>query len=286
MVTTNKNALGTLLEKRKKVIELISKGMRKMEIVKQVKLSWPAVQKTISLYEEGGNDSLKPPPRGRHKGVGRVLSPEQEAEILTIICNYRPSRYAKNHLKNSGTEWNQGLWNRQLVKLLITQLTGITLSASAITQYVERWGFLIPNRDPIDTYPWSKENRRWWQDHSKKLLETMQSQQAQLFFLNKRRTPVALPEGSKKGWVINVINRKGEQCWWVCSGMFSYKQQRQLLSALLKNQRKKICAIIPNATFFNSGKLQSYLEKHAKRLEIYPPMENITKNVCQLDEPL
>ena len=285
MVTTNKNSPETLLEKRKKVIELYLKGMRKMEIVNQVKLSWPAVHKAINLFEKGGYDGLKPPPRGRHKGVGRVLSPEQEAEILTIICHYQPSQYAKKYLNNSVAEWNHGLWNRQLVKLLIMQLTDISLSASAITLYVERWGFLTPNRDPIGTYPWSKENRHWWQDYSKNLLETIQSQQAQLYFLNKRRITAALPEGSKKYWSINVINRKGEQYWCVYSGMFSYKQQKQLLSALLKNQKKKIYAIIPNATFFNSGKLQSYLEKHAKKVEIYPPMESIIKKACQHDEP-
>lgn len=267
MVTTNKNALKHLEENRIKAIDLNLKGVQKMEIVKQVKLSWKAVQKAIELYEEGGYVALKPQPRGRHKGVGRVLSPEQEAEILTIICHYQPSQYAEKYQNNSEKEWNHGLWNMQLVKSLIQQLTNISLSNSSVTQYVERWGLLKPYPDGIDSYPWSKETRNWWQDHSKNLLETIQSKPDQLYFLIKTRITAALPEGSKKYWVINVINRKGEQYWWVCPGLFSHEKQKKLLITLMKNTQRKAYVIVPNTTFFGTVKLLSYLEKTQKSLK-------------------
>lgn len=50
-----------------------------LQIVELTNLSWPAVRTAIDLYETGGMAALKPKPRGKKGGEGRILTPKQEA---------------------------------------------------------------------------------------------------------------------------------------------------------------------------------------------------------------
>lgn len=72
--------LAQLHERRKQVVQLHRKGIKIMQIVGMTGLSYPTVRRVIDLYAEGGWPAIRPAPRGRDPGMGRVLSAEQEAQ--------------------------------------------------------------------------------------------------------------------------------------------------------------------------------------------------------------
>jgi len=85
-------SVAELHERRKQVIRLHKKQYGVMQIVELTGLSWPAVRTAIDLYEAGGMAALKPKPRGKRSGEGRVLTPDQEAHIQKLIVEKRPEQ--------------------------------------------------------------------------------------------------------------------------------------------------------------------------------------------------
>ena len=84
-------SLAELHERRKQVVRLHKKQYGVMQIVELTGLSWPAVRTAIDLYEAGGLAAIKPKPRGKKSGEGRILTPDQEAHIQKLIVESGPS---------------------------------------------------------------------------------------------------------------------------------------------------------------------------------------------------
>jgi len=63
-----------------------------MQIVSMTGLSYPAVRASIDLFEAGGWLAIRPALRGRHRGVGRILSQAQEDNIQRTIIDKRPEQ--------------------------------------------------------------------------------------------------------------------------------------------------------------------------------------------------
>ena len=84
--------LEQLHERRKQVVRLHKKAIKIMKIVELTGLTYPTVRATIDRFEEGGWTAIRPAPRGRPRGNGRVLSAAQEATIQRIIIDKRPEQ--------------------------------------------------------------------------------------------------------------------------------------------------------------------------------------------------
>jgi hypothetical protein len=78
-------SLAELHERRKQVIRLHKRQYGVMQIVELTGLSWPAVPGAIDLYEAGGIAAIKPKPRRKRSGEGRILTPDQEAHLQKLI---------------------------------------------------------------------------------------------------------------------------------------------------------------------------------------------------------
>jgi transposase len=63
-----------------------------MQIVELSGLSYPTVRSSIDRFKGGGIGTLKPSPRGKRAGQGRMLSEAQEQAIRKIICDKRPEQ--------------------------------------------------------------------------------------------------------------------------------------------------------------------------------------------------
>ena len=74
-----KQTLEQLHERRKQVVRLHNKGHKVMQIVEMTGLTYPTVRGAIDLFVQGGWPAIRPAPRGRAKGEGRLLTSEQES---------------------------------------------------------------------------------------------------------------------------------------------------------------------------------------------------------------
>ena len=73
-----KQTLAQFHEWRKQIVQLHKQGMGVMQIVAMAGLSYPTVRTCIDLFEAGGWAAIKPAPRGRLRGAGRVLTVARE----------------------------------------------------------------------------------------------------------------------------------------------------------------------------------------------------------------
>jgi transposase len=124
-------SVAELHERRKQVIRLHKKQYGVMQIVELTGLSWPAVRTAIDPYEAGGMAALKPKPRGKRSGEGRILTPDQEAHIQKLIVEKRPEQLKMDF----------ALWTRAAVGQLIEAELQIKLSVRGVGKYLKRWGF-------------------------------------------------------------------------------------------------------------------------------------------------
>lgn len=132
--------LQQLLERRKQVVRLHSKGYGVMQIVELSGLSYPSVRSAIDRYEEGGVVAIKPKSRGKQPGNGRLLTDDQGRAIRQIICDKRPEQLKMEF----------ALWSRGAVAQLIEREHGIKLSVLGVGNYLARWGVTLkcPSRKP------------------------------------------------------------------------------------------------------------------------------------------
>jgi transposase len=148
-----KQTLAQLHERRKQVVRLYNKGHKVMNIVEMTGLTYPTVRNTIDLFTQGGWSAIRPTPRGRTKGEGRVLTPEQEKQIQRVIIDHRPEQLKMDFC----------LWSRAAVMQLIEQDYGIKLPVRTVGKYLKRWGF-TPQKPIKKAYEQRPEAVKAWLD--------------------------------------------------------------------------------------------------------------------------
>jgi len=82
-------------------------------------------------YEHYGKAGLYQQVRGREYGEGRILSPEEEAEIQKAMQGHFPEDYGID----------SALWTRRAVRSLIEQRCGILMAMRTVGEYLRRWGY-------------------------------------------------------------------------------------------------------------------------------------------------
>lgn len=264
-----------LHKKRKEVIRLYLDEVPVMQIVQRTGLSWPAVNRAIKLFTEGGEAALKPSQRGRKKGAGRELSSEQEAMIFGLICGKRPWQCG---VKAPYRGVKIILWNREVVGQLIDQKFNIKLSVRSVGNYLERWGF-----------PQIHEKKRAgcpkvicdWLDEDYAVIQTRaQTEGAKIFWMSKTMMSNpeagAMPEreGSlqRKSMIIATTNQ-GKVHWLVIKGRFTPERQIMFLKSLIGEFREKIFMIRDNLDYYTSSQVRDWMNENKNRIELFPPPE-------------
>jgi transposase len=126
-----KQTLEQLHERRRQVVSLHKSGVSVMKIAGLTGLSCPAVRVCVGLFESGGWAAIRPTPRGRSRGTGRILCAVQEASNQRTIIDHRPEQLKMDFF----------LWSRAAVGQLIEQEYGVKLPVRSVGKYLTRWGF-------------------------------------------------------------------------------------------------------------------------------------------------
>ena len=149
---------------RKSIVRLSRTGKTGKEIAKLLDVSEGHVSGVLKAYKTGGNAAIALKKRGRRKGDKRILTPEQEREIRSIIIEKHPEQM----------KFKECMWTRNNIRDLIREKYKMEIPLSTLGYYLERWGFSVqapmlcavvyaPNGGNIKLRPKREKGSLYWE---------------------------------------------------------------------------------------------------------------------------
>lgn len=125
-VDARKASEETQYEIRKAIVRMLKKDIKGKEIAKLVCVSEGHVSNVKKAYEEHGIEGIKPKHQGRKKGEKRILTSQQEKEIMQIIIDKDPMQL----------KFKECMWTRNNIRQLIKEKYGIDIRTCSHRGYV------------------------------------------------------------------------------------------------------------------------------------------------------
>lgn len=125
-------------ERRRQVVRAHQRGARKVQIARELGLSYTAVCLIIARYQEQGADAILPHRRGRRSGEGRAMSTEQEEQVQQMIRDNKPRQLQMDFAE----------WTRPAVAELISKQLGVKMHIRSVTNYLKRWNIVVERAVP------------------------------------------------------------------------------------------------------------------------------------------
>ncbi len=116
---------------RQQGIRLREQGKRFVDIAAYLGVNRNTVSTWWRQYQELGEAALHQQKRGNKLGEGRILSPDEEQSVQTLMQAHFPDEL----------EIDSALWTRCAVQALMEQVSGVKLPIRTVGEYLKRWGF-------------------------------------------------------------------------------------------------------------------------------------------------
>lgn len=221
-------------------------------------------------------DALPGPRSGCPVGHGRILKPDQEADLRRIVADELPA----NHGIASPT------WTRRAVGELVESRCGVRLPERTVGEYLRRWGMTSqraarrnPARDP-------DEVARWEREEFPAIRARAEAEGAALLFLDETgvaanptpgygyapagTTPVAETEGRR--WRTNVSTAIGADGTLVSAtyggrldGEAFLAQLREIVAA----SPRKVHLVLDRHPAHRARLVKEWVAEHAGRIELH-----------------
>lgn len=246
------------------------------EVAAQVELSIPTVMSAHRAYLAGGWAAVNVKPRGRKRGEGRQLTPEQEAEIRRLICDKTPDQLKMGF----------ALWNRQAVSQLIEDRLGVEVPIRTIGEYLKRWGFTPqkPIKKAYEQRP--AEVRKWLDEEYPQIAARAKAEQAEIHwgdetglrsddvrgrgYAPKGQTPVVRVNNKREGLsIISTVTNQGKVRWKVFEGAMNADVLIDFFKRLIKDADRKVFLILDNLKVHHARKVKDWLAKHEEEIEVF-----------------
>lgn len=229
----------------------------------------------------GREEAIRGRRRGRKPGFGRLLDPEQEAEVQEVIMNSYP--------------WDHGLdfelWTRRALQAWILQKYGIKISFSGLSYYLKRWGmsFQRPCKQAIEQNP--EKVKEWQTKIYPEIAERAKKEGAIIYwsdetgvkkdsnwlggFSRKGHTPVLkIQDGRwKSATRISAISNEGVVRYKIQDKPMNQETFIEFLEQLLKEEPRKIFLIVDNLAVHKSKAVREWVQERKDRIELFylPP---------------
>lgn len=285
-----------LLRSRLEVVHLHTSGVPVMQIVKETGLGWATVNRAIQLFNEGGESSLAPSPRGRGAGSGLQLTAGQQHAVRDLIRRRVPSYYG---LKDA-------LWSRDAVRHLVAGRLSIDISVRTMGNYLSEWGLALPTASEGPAGRCAPAVRSWLQEHYAGLTVRAKAEEAVICWANKPRkldgelwsagsatalveaadgvggvggaatSDIALangatPAASTKRLMVSASNNQGKLRWLVISAPFNADRQIAFVKALAKDaSRRPVFLIRHELKSYAHPDVAASIDRVGLRVELFP----------------
>ena len=130
------------------------------------------VSNVKKLHETGGTKALKPAKCGRTKGKYKILTPEQEHEIMKIIVDKHPEQL----------RFKECMWTRNNIRQLIKDRYGIDIKLSTLGYYLSRWCFSVQRPVKRAYKQDEKKIDAWLNNEFPGITERAKKENAEIFF--------------------------------------------------------------------------------------------------------
>ena len=283
-------------ELRKQVIRAWKRGRNRVQISKDVGLSYVAVcniVKRFRLMEDQDVSGLAPSRRGRRAGEDRALTDEQEMHMQRLICERRPEQLKMVF----------ALWSRAAVKQLVEQECGIQLSVRGIGNYLKRWGF-IPQKPIKKAYEQRPEAVQSWLDEQYPEIEKRaKAESAEIHWGDETavvntdvrgrgyapagKTPVTFAVGGtrQKLSMIAAITNQGKTRWMIIDEASNSDKLIEFLEALIKDADRKVFLILYNLRAHYSKPVKTWVAERKEKIEVfYLPSYDLRKSLWDSPE--
>lgn len=265
---------------RKSIVRLSKKGKTNSEIAEILDVSERHVRSVKKQYAEGGLAAIKPKKRGRSTGEKRVLTPEQEKEIQTIIVDKDPMQL----------KFKECMWTRNNIADLIFQKYRIIIKLSTLGYYLQRWGFSVQRPVKRAYKQDEKKIDKWLNEEFPGITERANSENAEIFFGDetniqntcnymkgyapKGKTPVVRTEAQKfKINMLSAVSKRGKLRFVLYKDNMDSAKLIDFMRRLVHDSTKKVFLILDNLRVHHSKKVQAWVEKHKDEIEVFylPP---------------
>ncbi len=142
-------------ELRKQVARLKESGRSGLEVAEITGLTPEHVSRIWRSYCKGGFSAISIKTRGSRPGMARVLNPEQEKALRSLMIDKPPDQL----------KFPFALWTRRAVQVVAEKQFKVELTLRTIGNYMKRWGFT--SQKPLKlAYEQKPEEIRKWLDES------------------------------------------------------------------------------------------------------------------------
>lgn len=265
---------------RKNIVRLLKQAKSNSEIAEILDVSERHVRSVKKTYSEGGIEAIKPRKRGRSYGEKRILTPEQEKEIMTIIADKDPMQL----------KFKECMWTRNNIRQLIKEKYGIEIKLSTLGYYLARWGFSV-QRPVKRAYKQDKEKiDKWINEEYPNITKRAKKEKAEIFFGDetniqntanymkgyapKGKTPVVKVESQKfKINMLSAVSKRGKLRFMLYKENMNSKKLIDFMRRLVHDSKKKVFLILDNLQVHHSKAVQKWVENHKEKIEIFylPP---------------
>ena len=273
---TRKLSPETQAELRKLFIRLRNKGMSNKQASETIGINPSRGSIIWKKYKAGGLAAIKIQKRGRNKGSGCRLSPDQEAIVRKMLIDKTPDQL----------KFPFALWSRDAVCQAIKREFKIDIPLRTITDYLKRWGF-TPQKPTKRAYEQCPNAVKKWLDSSyPEIAARAKAEKAEIHwgdetgvqsnaynakgFAPKGQTPIIRLNAKKSSInMISSITNKGKVRFMLYKETMTSKVFIKFLSRLAKNAERKVFLILDNHRVHHSKSVKAWLEKHTKFIELF-----------------
>ncbi len=265
---------------RKSIIRLHKKGMTVSQLVETLDISRSYVYATLKKYNEEGIVGIKSATRGRRTGEKRVLTLEQEKEIMAAIVDKTPDQY-----RLPGC-----MWTRENISIMIQCRYGIELKLSTLGYYLSRWGFSVQRPVKRACKQDAEKIDKWLNEEFPGITKRAHSENAEIFFGDE--TGIQNTANYAKGYsfkgktsvvyvdlkmikinMLSAISKRGKLRFMLYKDNMTSNKLIDFMSRLIKEADKKVFLILDNLRVHHSTKVKKWLSERIDKIEVFylPP---------------
>ena len=251
----------------------VERGESPETVIKSLGMDRSCIYKWIAKYREGGLDALK-----AKKLLGRPLTLKgpQLRWIYKTITNKNPVQL----------QFPYALWTREMVRELIENKYGITISAVSVGRLLKKLGLSCQKplmrafqQDPVVT-------QEWVDKVYPKIKKEAKKEKAEIFFGDeagvrsdyhggttwgvKGQTPIIRTTGARFSLnMLSAVSAQGGMRFMTHKGKVNSAVFCDFLNRLMHNAKNKIFLILDGHPVHKSLKVKRFIESTGGRLRIY-----------------
>jgi len=261
---------------RQRAIRLLEQGKSQKEVASHLSVNKNSVYTWNKNYKKYGYKGLKEKPQGHKKGIGRLLSSEQEKQVQNLIIDKMPDQLKLPF----------ALWTRRAIVELIKREFGVTIAIRTMGTYLERWGF-TPQKPKKRAYEQNdKLIKKWLEEEYPQIKAQAKQENAEIHwgdetgiknqcqygrsYAPKGKTPTITQMGKRLSLnMISTITNQGKVRFMTYKGTMNSDMLIKFLIRLTKDKNKKIYLILDNLKVHHSKLVKQWEEKNIAKIALF-----------------